>query len=384
MVLGQNGSGKTVLATMLVAGRLAANPKMGLLMPDTAGDLLNPASHSRGEFLWNYQTVLDEANIRLERLSINDIRLTSRRTLRDKLAPILKNYLTTTPDKAQEMARHVVDAIISGQKVTLAEFTADHVLDAVIDAIPMAWAQKATRDQKLNDMARLKAHPNLLGHYQRDIEEVRRLFDGREEIGLLVDAVLRDGRKVLLDVHSRMSRSDQELVMREIMSQLGWRAGEIFRERGERACNALIVLDEGMHWVPQQKGDDDSIGSVIREKFRETRKYGVGWTVIAQSPAGIHNDILRESHTKYFGRNLGIGADETHLKEALGQQGYEAYQQLEMQGGYFFMGCGHDNNIGSAATYFAFHTFSGDATNAFIQANPGIFSQAVAKGFAWR
>src|ERR1700757_3348231 len=105
--------------------------------------------------------------------------------------------------------------------------------------------------------------------------------------------------------------------------------------------------------------------------------------VIAQSPAGIHNDILRESHTKYFGRNLGVGADETHLKEALGQQGYEAYQQLEMQGGYFFMGCGHDNNIGSAATYFAFHTFNGDATNAFIQANPGIFNEPVRNQFAW-
>ena len=57
----------------------------------------------------------------------------------------------------------------------------------------------------------------------------------------------------------------------------------------------------------------------------------------------------------------------------LGKDGAEAYNQLQIQGGYFWVGSGLDNNIGNGANYFTIHPFEGDATNAFMDANPHIF-----------
>jgi hypothetical protein len=108
------------------------------------------------------------------------------------------------------------------------------------------------------------------------------------------------------------------------------------------------VLDEGQRWIPQDASrDDDNIGRLIQGHLRETHKYGLGWMIVAQSPTGIHNEVLRQAHTTYFGRGLGIGADQKHLEQNLGADGYEAYKQLEMQGGYFWVATGHDNNIGT-------------------------------------
>jgi hypothetical protein len=371
---GQNGSGKTVLATMEISGRLAANPGMGLFMPDTAGDLSHPESHSRGDFRWDYIKVLEAGGITVERMSIRDIRLTAVETLRAKLVPLFKSHLATTDEKASELARRVVDTIITGQRVTLKELTADRVLDAVIACVARLYSGQNGR-QKESAAVEIRDTPRSRRRFDNDVAQIAALFDGREEISHLIHGVLEGGRKVIVDAHTGISLADQEFVMREVMTQLGRQAARAFRERGNNSCNALVVLDEGQRWIPQDAGrDDDSIGRLIQGHLRETRKYGLGWMIVAQSPTGIHNEVLRQAHTTYFGRGLGIGADQKHLEQNLGADGYEAYKQLEMQGGYFWVATGHDNNIGTESSYFSFHPFGGDATAAFIAANPGIFA----------
>jgi DNA helicase HerA-like ATPase len=92
--------------------------------------------------------------------------------------------------------------------------------------------------------------------------------------------------------------------------------------------------------VPEGGDDDEGLAEVIQDGFRITRKYGVGWYIVAQSPAGLSNKVIRECRTRFFGRNLGIGADHRHLETALGKDGAEAYQQLAIQGGYFWVCAG--------------------------------------------
>jgi len=49
------------------------------------------------------------------------------------------------------------------------------------------------------------------------------------------------------------------------MTELGWRAARANRERGNHSCNALVVLDDGQRWIPQDAGrDDDNIGRLIQ------------------------------------------------------------------------------------------------------------------------
>ena len=123
------------------------------------------------------------------------------------------------------------------------------------------------------------------------------------------------------------------------MTELGWRAAHANRERGNHSCNALVVLDDGQRWIPQDAGrDDDNFGRLIQDHVRKTRKYGLGWMIVAQT--GIHNEVLPQQHTTHFGRGLRIGADQKHLEQNLGSDGHEAYKQIELQGSVFWVATG--------------------------------------------
>ena len=370
-IFGQSGSGKTVLLTMLISGRLAACPQMGLLMPDTSGDLADPNRHSRGSYRWNYDQVLKQAGVSIERISIADIRLTSPDTLKYKLAPLLREQLSIASEKAVTLSDRVVHGLF-GTEVELDRLTAPLIADAVIEYIGGCYEAK-TKADKIRDAQSLKDDQRRMDHFRRSFETVRRLFDGRYPLWQLVRDILEHGRKIIIEMN-QIAENDQRFVMHEVIEKLTNQARRLFHK--STRCNAMIVLDEAQRWVPEGNGDEETISRTIAEGFRETRKYGIGWIVVAQSPAGLSKRVIRECHTKYFGRNLGIGSDRAHIQDILSKEGAEAYQQLQIQGGYFWVGVGLDANLGSGSSYFTLHPFDGDATQAFINANQHIFSSS--------
>jgi DNA helicase HerA-like ATPase len=158
--------------------------------------------------------------------------------------------------------------------------------------------------------------------------------------------------------------------MLEIFKNLKWIVDDRFKRRNEMV-NALVVLDEAPRWVPQF--DEAPVSEHILDAIRTTRKQGLGWTFISQRLASIHKDILSESHTKWFGRNLGTGADAAHLLEALGKAGMQVYESLSHQGGYYWLIVGLDVNLGVGKTFMSLVTPGGNATEAIIAANPHIW-----------
>jgi DNA helicase HerA-like ATPase len=374
-IFGQNGSGKTVFATMLLAGKLSAHPGMGLLMPDTAGDLADADKHDRGDFKWNYADVLQAVSVAVEVIDISDIRLSSPPLLKDLLAGLLANNLGgIASEKARQLADRVVDSLFETQ-VNARELTAQAVLDAVVVSIEGVYA-KASKSEKRADAEGLRDIDYRRRRFDREFARVRDFFDGREPMSELIKGVLSNGRKVVIRM-SGLSEKDQEHIMVELMGDLVGHARRMFMGT-DRPVNAVVVLDEANRWAPE--GESGGIADVVKRNFRETRKYGLGWWFIAQRPATISKSVLSEAHTVWFGRNLGIGADRKHLDEKLGKAGVEEYDRLSMQGGYFWIGVGQDNNIGTEGTYFSVHPFGGNATEAFIAANPQVFGQVMVSG----
>lgn len=369
---GQNGSGKTVLLTMVLAARLAAHPQLGLLMPDTSGDLADPSRHSRGDFKWNYDEVLRAADVQVERIKIADIRLTSTGTLIYKLAPVFKNRINMAPEQAKRLADYVVNELFGDDDVDVARLTAQNILTLAEQHIARCYSTPAQKRDKQQEIQDILQTPNRLKVFENDFRRVRDLFDGRFAVRDLVRDVLQNGRKIII-VMAGISEADHRFVMSEIMHQLIRNAERIFHSGA--TANALVVLDEGQRWVPQGSSDDkEGLAELIEDGFRTTRKLGVGWYVVAQSVAGLSKEVFRNCHTKWFGRNLGIGVDSKHIEEALGgKDGLEAYRLLAIQGGYFWVGAGMDNNIGTGSSYFTLHPFDGDATKTFIESNPHIF-----------
>jgi Zonular occludens toxin (Zot) len=374
LICGQNGSGKTVMATMLMTAKLVAHPNMGLLMPDTAGDLSDPTKHNRGDFKWNYKDILDRAGVTIEIIDIEDIRLSSIQLLIHLLVPLFRRHLSMDGEKARTLAGRVANGLFD-REVESSELTTGNIINQLRDHIQHVYA-KASRIERIQDIDNLASTPARIRPFSADLQHIVTFFDGRYRVDELIRGILQRGRKVIIRLQG-LSERDQEQVLRELMSGLVRTAQRLFKSGQLQLANAIVLLDEGQQWVPQtgisNEEDGMDVRAIIKRAVRETRKYGLGWWIVGQSPAGIHNDIIRQAHTKWFGKNLGVGVDRDHLK-MLGESGLREYDRLMLQGGFFWMGVGQDNNVGSENMYFAVHPFSGDATQAFIEANQSLFT----------
>ena len=366
-IFGQSGSGKSVFATMRISGLLVRHPRMGLLIPDTAGDLSDPTRHDRGEFRWNYATVLRSGGVKLETIDIGEIRLTEKPTLELLLEPVLKEAFRMGDKQASSLTENVVEDLFESY-LKSENITPEDIFAAVQRQILSVYAEK-TRQEKVRDVNQFHDNPATWNPWVRKIQHVREFFDGRENLRHLVKDVLEKGRKVIIRMQGMIER-DQAFVIKEVMHHI-WNQSKIIYKNGKETANALVVLDEAHNWVPQEgEGTYETAKSIVRA-FKETRKYGLGWMVISTRPAAVKKDVISDAHTKYFGCGLGVGADAAHLKDILGEDGEKTYKRLQSRNKFFFVGTGDDANLGRS--YFALQMFGGDATKKFMEANSHIF-----------
>lgn len=373
-IFGQNGSGKTVLALQLLVLKLWAHPEMGLLMPDTAGDLSDEDRHNRGGFLWDYIRGLRAKGIEIDVITTNDIRLTSKLALKDLMQEPIKKLINTNAEKSHTLANLLVDSMFDKEIDDITKLTVDAVIDRLITIIPTQFSGK-TGDSKAAELQKSMGISFFRENAERGLKDVRAFFDGREKLYDLIADILENGRKVVIKMHTGDPRQ-QEYIMRELMEKLNQKSRENYlykNQAGSKSCNALVVLDEGSRWVPEGKKDTDDIGSIIEFAYKETRKYGLGWMIISQRPSDISKGVLTQAHTKYFGRGVGTGNDANHLEDHVGPSGRKAYEDLSRQGGYFWVAIGQDANIGTEGMYFSFHPFGGDSTQKLIDANQHLF-----------
>lgn len=377
-IFGRNGSGKSVIVLVFLVAKLAAHPEMGLLIPDTQGDFADPTKHSRGEFKWNYVEALESAPKMgyrsVEVIDIEDISLKSVDLLKDLLKKVIFEVYSTDPEHASQLSGYVVNSMFD-KEVDSKRLTAKVVADAMVQYIEQAYA-KASRAAKKEDAERVRDDPGRFRELEWRIEHrVRPFFTGKEPIDKIVNEVLRDGRKVIISM--QRPESEQQLVMQELMHMLKSKAQQMYKS-GKTTANAIVVLDEAPRWLPE--GSSSPIKEVVLQALRETRKAGVGWWVVGQSPANVAKDVLKQAHMVWFGRGLGVGVDLEHVKNALQPAGFQAYMDMQRRPGrYFWVGIGLDNNIGHDNTHVVVEPFDGDATQKLMDANSHIWGDELEK-----
>lgn len=370
LICGQNGSGKTVLALTNIACQLAAHPNLGCLIPDTAGDISRGGSHSKGDFRFNFIELLQARGRSPRYIKIEDVRLTSKTSFRQLLAPVLrKSSLSMNAEKSEILAERVAEDLFERDEVTLDDLSEERLFDSIIEQVGGVYTGR-TRTEKQESAEELRSNPALRRAFLRRYQDrVLKFFQGGHSIDELVKAFLKNGQIILLNM-AVMSQDDQHYVMYEIFSKVRRRAEQRFKAYGETQ-NGLIVLDEGPRWAPERGTDD--VTKVIKDAFNTTRKLGVGWTIITQRLTAIAKDIVAQCHTKFIGKGMGIGADRDNMRAILGDDGLVVYDQLSLRGGFFWLVSGHQVNYGVGEQYMAFETFGGNATQAIVKANPHIW-----------
>lgn len=111
------------------------------------------------------------------------------------------------------------------------------------------------------------------------------------------------------------------------------------KEASERAfavgngnLNTQILFDEAWRYAPNDKSSEESVehlANALEGYALDTRKFGVGWTYILQSPSDLRRGIWNQLTYVYAGHGLG-GRDLSLMNEKLddGTEQLKLYQQF--------------------------------------------------------
>ena len=362
---GQNGSAKTIGAVSRFCLRLAQNPDMGAILIDVKGDLQDDEKFKgRGGFEFRPHEFLNDAGREVVVVPLAEIAIESGRFLMDVLAGWLKQVISTTADKASSIVSRALDRLDiddTGESlVRVNDGMISDIVSTLISILPTQFSAKSAGQEKADILA---SKPEK---HAKDLAKKLQVMLGSKPINGIVDMAFNEHRIVVIDVNIGSQRKD---VLAEIVNSIKNRAKHYYKTRSMLA-NVSVYLDEGHNWIPE--GESDRLSNGIATCLRETRAYGVGWIIVSQSMADISKDVLKQSHTIYFGRNLGVGADRKHLETALGKH-IGQYDMLSASGRFFFMAKGRDVNIGGDNAVLDFFTFDGDLNEQLKKHNPHIF-----------
>ncbi|HUT63126.1 MAG TPA: DUF87 domain-containing protein [Anaerolineae bacterium] len=91
--------------------------------------------------------------------------------------------------------------------------------------------------------------------------------------------------------------------------------------RKNQFLNTLVILDEAHRLAPREETQHEAHESVrlsLIDAVRTTRKYGLGWLFISQTLASLPKEIIEQMRILFFGFGLAFGKEFFALKELTG------------------------------------------------------------------
>jgi len=123
----------------------------------------------------------------------------------------------------------------------------------------------------------------------------------------------------------------QALTIKRILDKLTQVAEEYYK--GNKLLNCLVVIDEAHRFAPKGKLEDESLNEVknrLTDAVRTTRKYGLGWMFISQTLSSLDKEIINQIRIYVFGFGLAWGVERQALREIIGgaEEAIRLYQMF--------------------------------------------------------
>jgi Helicase HerA, central domain len=339
-IFGKTGSGKSVLAQILLCG-YAVHPEMSIFVMDPQGEFFRnfaPGTPARQ---------LIEGTFGREVLTLNakDIWLVDSRYrlfLEILSRTPFFSTLTIVAEENRERARAVIAKAIEDYRLPVTgkapapwEVQERGVFDAVWATLGEEDSRRAiyTSDSTFNRLTTYynKASPDEMYDLWA---RTARLFSnagrkGARKITEIVDTVLdtQRGRVVVIDLSEENAPTNfmwdegvKLVVLRTFLQALRDRAEAQFR-LGKR-LNTLVLIDEAHRFAPRDLPEDDfdrrSLRALLVDSARTTRKYGLGWGFISQTLSSIDRELSGQLRIYVFGYGLAWGSELRALEELMG------------------------------------------------------------------
>jgi hypothetical protein len=392
-IFGQTRSGKSILASQILAG-FAANPDLGILVLDPQGEF------GRDRFAAGDHRV----DFSLKRLfgCLNQRRQVT---------------VTTTDDVALEGAEAFTEVLRRtgffeslGFKGHSKEREASERLAGLLGELhdaegkrrPIRTLRSTDLPPLVRDLARFadviyasrpgttpgegQRAQDVLARFQLDEVRLKRIWNdalsafrtdtGRTPLSQIIQRVLTDREIVVLSFSQEGAHDAVPyFLLNEILTRLRHVIHRSFN--GGQQSNALVVLDEA-HLFAGEHASESADGSrtrtLLAQSVRMTGKYGVGWLFITQTLHDFDKTILRQLQVKVFGQGFKLGADREYVETELGKEGFVRYCSLpdpKRTGRYTFMLTGPIVALGSLGTPLVLQGFR--SSDDLIRANPHCF-----------
>ncbi len=345
-IFGKTGSGKSVLAKMLLLA-YARYPKMAILVIDPQGEFSKDMKPKEGRQDWvgSGEFALPVGDL-VRGLGKQPVALTVRNLVLDRWelfeqilyeSPFFER-LSMTKGENREIACNILSDKLQKARIKLKDLWQR-------ESFNQAWGllkeEKIQRQFYRSDASRLRFNTALSEASEADKEDfykywtsVTHLFREDRPEGRTIENALKwlldpqkSHRPILLINLSREQAQDvfwndyiQALVIKRLLDGLTQIAESYYKN--EQNLNALVVIDEAHRLAPREIAREENgsrgVRDVLVDAARTTRKYGLGWLFISQTLSSLHPEIIRQLRIFFFGFGLGLGQEFQSLRELVG------------------------------------------------------------------
>ena len=393
-VFGKTGSGKSVMARMLMTG-YARHKELSIFILDPQGEfsrdleIKSPLRRAMEQHLGRvievyrvHDIVLEGWDLFTELLVGSDFfrRLgifseDNRRQAAAEVVRILKSNSSTAKNALETAhARYTFDAIWNA----LSE-------DAVLE---MIYSGRRYRERVRN--VHRNADPDEYYRIWAGITNLFKTGSGRKSAGELARQIDHsDGLVTVIDLSTTKIEMDllwnesiKSIVIGEFLREITNAAESKFKEG--KHLNCLVVVDEAHRLAPRETPKEESLQNVknlLVDGIRTTRKYGLGWMFISQTLSSLDRDIINQTRIYIFGFGLAYGIERQALRDVIGgaEEEMKLYQRFrDPQSGfdkaeYPFMTMGPISPLSFSGTPLFFNALRypvhDDSSNEFLKVN---------------
>lgn len=337
-IFGKTGSGKSVLAKMLLLA-YARYPGMALLIIDPQGEFARDmqGGGASGEFRLpvedtvrkqgKHPVVLTVRNLVLDRWELFEQILAESRFF---------ERLTIPRGENRELACGILADRLQKSKVRLASLHERESFDRAWELLKDERVQRvfyrtessrARFNDAINDASPEEFYTDHWGPVAELFREDRK---GARTIRKALSWLLSEphpNRPILvLDLSREQAQGlfwndkIQSLVVKRLLDELTQTAEYYYKDNV--SLNTLVIIDEAHRLAPRDlPADDDAargVRSVLIDASLTTRKYGLGWLFISQTLSSLHSRILDQLRIFFFGFGLGLGQEFISLRQLVG------------------------------------------------------------------
>jgi len=417
-IFGKTGSGKSVLAKMILLG-YARYPKMALLVIDPQGEFAKEARGEAvpGEFRLPMKDLLKQLGKPVRVHGVRDLVLDRWELFAQILyeSPFFEQ-LSVPKGENRQLATETLADRLQRARITLQSLHTRQSFDRAWEMLGDENVQKVfyrsegsrARFQSMYDQAdrdfffKVYWLP-VTQLFQEDRSGAQKvegllagLFDPNQAqrplvvIDLSVEQATQVARRLnTLPLFGGEQSQPQEapLFWNEMIQALvikrlleGIRTAAEYAYKQNRSLNTLVLMDEAHRLAPREDPENEekkAVRGILIDAARTTRKYGVGWMFISQTLSSLHREILEQLRIFFFGFGLGMGAEFKALSELVGgrSKALDLYQLFRdphssfdiTSREYSFMTIGPVSPLSFAGTPLFFNAFN--TVDEFLDAN---------------